>query len=214
MTKGKYAARAALRREDQGVQAEIEAYQHHVKRLTAENRELTGKLADEHAARTEEVRRLRVQLDEGLSLEMVALREELERQRQRAVQAEADQRKLRERRDREITALEGLFVEGLGLTRLEALELFLYLDPEEREDQFARSITDVGMRRSRKLDVHQARDIQAARGIRHRQGGRAYLVELLQFHLATAWAEKIQFVPCDADHCPWKAKAEGGDGTQ
>ena len=42
MTTGKYAARAARRREDQSVQSEIGTYQHHVARLTAEAGELTG----------------------------------------------------------------------------------------------------------------------------------------------------------------------------
>lgn len=94
MTRGKYAARAALRREDEGVRSEIGSYQHHVKRLTAENEKLRADLAATHTAHKTEIRQLRAQLDEGLSPEILALREELERQRERADHAVAEKREI------------------------------------------------------------------------------------------------------------------------
>lgn len=88
--KGKYAAKATLRREDGSVRSEIETYQQAVKRLTAENEELKTALAAEQATRKQEVRRLKAQLDEGLSPEVITLRRELERQRERAGRAVTD----------------------------------------------------------------------------------------------------------------------------
>jgi hypothetical protein len=94
MTKGKYAARAARRREDHDVQTEIGTYQRHVARLTAEVRDLTAKLTAERDLRKEQTQRLAAQLDQRLSPEMAALRAELEQQRQRAQRAEDEQRKM------------------------------------------------------------------------------------------------------------------------
>lgn len=189
MTKGKYAARAARRREDQDVQSEIGAYQHHVARLTAEVRDLTGKLAAERAARKDETRRLRAMLDEGLSPELIAVREELERQRQRADRAEATHRRARELRRRNSGMVMDVLTKVVGLSGIEAFELMLTFDPEvqadieQYEQEQGRPITDgdlpviadVGGLRAGKLTGEQIRRIQAARGIRH-QGDAVKLV--------------------------------------
>lgn len=87
MARGKYANRAARRREDEAVTSEIEAYKHNVRKLTEENKELRDALAKEQASHREEVRALRAQLAEGLSPEIAALERELNRQRDRADQA-------------------------------------------------------------------------------------------------------------------------------
>jgi chromosome segregation ATPase len=92
--RGKYAVRASLRREDTAVRSEIGSYQHHVKRLTAENEKLRADLAAAQAGHKVEVRQLRAQLDEGLTPELLALREELEHQRERADHAVAEQREI------------------------------------------------------------------------------------------------------------------------
>ena len=167
MTKGKYAVRACRRREDESVQSEIGTYQHHVRRLTAEVKELTGKLADERAARKEEVRRLGAMLDEGLSPELIALREEVERQRRRADQATATQRNVQEMQARRAMGLLRLLRDGLGLTHVEAAEVWLMLDPEARvEDGEAPLLGDWDARPGR-LTRQQIQGIQAARGTRH-----------------------------------------------
>jgi len=125
--KGKYAARAALRREDESVQAEIAAYQHNVKRLTEDNKKLTEALAAERAARKEEVRRLKVQLDEGLSPEVLALRGELERQREKADSAAADARDSRRRYGEIFHFAAKLLHVVTGCTGLEATERLMVL---------------------------------------------------------------------------------------
>lgn len=170
MTKGKYAARAARRREDESVQTEIETCQRQVARLTAEAGELTGKLAAERAARKQEVRRLAAQLEEGLSPEVAALREELERQRRRADEAEADQRRVREKYDRQFDGLCSLLTDGLGLSGLEAVEVVMMLDPEARAADGGRvlHLSDAGGTRPGQLTGQQLRGVQTARGYRHR----------------------------------------------
>ena len=172
MTKGKYAVRAARRREDESVQSEISAYQHHVRRLTGEIRELTGTLAAERAARKEETRRLRAMLDEGLSPELIALREELEQQRQRAGQAEARTRRVQDRNKNRVRTVFDLLCNGLGLTPVEAYELMLTLDPDFMEgvhddQRYAAMMIDRVGTHPGKLTLEQVHGVQAARGTRH-----------------------------------------------
>ena len=185
MTKGKYAVRAARRREDESVQSEIGTYQHHVRRLTAEVKELTGKLADERAARKEEVRRLRAMLDEGLSPEVLALREQLEQQRQRADKAQADQRHTLEIHRWQFEGMYRLFRDGLGLTFIEALEVVGMLDPEFKapDGEVRTLLEDVPSRRLPDDAVYQ---IQAARGKRHHRD----VVKLLRDKLDAAAAAR------------------------
>lgn len=130
MSRGKYATRAALRREDTGVRSEIESYKHHIQRLTGENKHLAGRLAESQAAHKEEARKLRAMLDEGLSPELLALREELERQRELANKAEQHARRTREIWGHVLDGVFRLLKEGLGLTGLEAYEVLLVIDPE------------------------------------------------------------------------------------
>jgi hypothetical protein len=172
MTKGKYATRAARRREDQDVQSEISACQRDVARLTAEVAELTGALDAERAGRKDTTRRLAAQLDEQVTPELAATREELERQRRRAADAEAAQRKAQQNHDRHFTTILGLLAQLTGLTRAEAFELALTIDPEFSADNLTEDqrVTidwdDTG--RSGRLSSDQRAALQVARGIRHR----------------------------------------------
>jgi hypothetical protein len=120
--KGKYAARAALRREDDGVRSEIESYQHAIRQLTGERDQLRSDLAALRAAHKDETRKLRAMLDEGLSPELLALREELERQRQRTSQAEASCRTAARDYDRVFNFTAKLLHDLTGCTGLEAAE--------------------------------------------------------------------------------------------
>jgi hypothetical protein len=169
MTKGKYAARAARRREDHDVQAEIGTYQHRVAQLTAEVRDLAGKLAAERDLRKEQTARLTAQLDEGLSPEMAALREQLEQQRQRAARAEADARTTLDRWRRVFDDLIGLLTDGLGLSVHEAFDIALWLDPEHRADWGGGQPPVLADENEARLRDGQAvYRVQAARGQRHR----------------------------------------------
>lgn len=70
-------------------------YQEAIKRLTSENKALRDSLATQKEERAKEVRALKAQLREGLSLELLTLRRELQRQRERADTAEARLSQLR-----------------------------------------------------------------------------------------------------------------------
>lgn len=133
MTKGKYAARANLRREDSEVRGDIDTYQRTVARLTAENKLLKEQVRLTEAARRAETRRLRAERDEGLSPEVSALRKELNAQRQRADTALA-QRREQERRSEKVATLAWLLVHKLtGCTGLEANEFLLRILEGERK---------------------------------------------------------------------------------
>jgi chromosome segregation ATPase len=164
MSKGKYAARASLRREDAGVRSDIASYQHHVKRLTEENTQLKDKIAAQHKAHAEESRNLRAMLDEGLSPEIIALREELERQRNSARQAEARRVEVQKIREREGDFVVRLLRHLTGCTALEAHEAVLWAlgsDFGGIADEKTGADT-----RSRDLDYEAVTTLQRSRGFR------------------------------------------------
>ena len=123
VTRGKYAAKATLRREDNSVRAETETYQQAVKHLTTENALLKEQVSASRAAYKEEIRQLRAQLDQGLSPELLTLRKELERQRNRASEAEASRKASLEKQSKLIKFMVKLLHDLTGCTGLEALEV-------------------------------------------------------------------------------------------
>jgi hypothetical protein len=123
--KGKYAARSALRREDDSVRTEIWGYRNNIKRLTNENKRLKDGLAAERKSRTGEARRLKALVDEGVSPELIAVREELERQRDRANAVAADSRNREEKWRRLLDFTTKLLHDITGCTGLEATEAIL-----------------------------------------------------------------------------------------
>jgi hypothetical protein len=184
MTRGKYAARAARRREDESVQAEIGTYQHHVARLTREVSELTGKLAAERAGRKADVGRLTAERDEGLSPEVAALRGELERQRERAEQAKASMRGLHDAWNRIADRLFRLFGDPpFNLTGTEAAEVILYLVGQTAEDakpgdqpRISEFLTDL----RHGLSPERLHNLDVAKGKRHRGDISALLTRRLR----------------------------------
>jgi len=205
VTKGKYANRARLRREDESVQTEISAYQHHVKRLTDENAELRNKLAAEQESRKRETQRLRAQLDEGLTPEILALRKELERQRQRADKAERDRRQAGEALNRMLVGWGQLLVAGLGLSRVEATEMLMFLDPEGRDVTYAGTLIPQGLI-ARNITAEGAYDVQAAQR-RRRPHTSEDVVMMLQAHMAAS-AERLRTRPCEWKDCPLSTRDE------
>lgn len=122
MTKGKYAARATLRREDTAVRADIASYQHHVKRLTEETVKLKADLTQCRRDGAAESRKLRAMLDEGLSPELIGLREELERQRDQARSAIAKRKEVQEHYEKLMDFVAAVLHHVTGCTGLEATE--------------------------------------------------------------------------------------------
>lgn len=172
MTRGKYATRAARRREDADVQTEIGTYRHHVARLTGQVAELRAQLDAERAGRKNDARRFAAQLDEGISPELTALRAELERQRQRARQAEDARRRAKERDWNRLRGMLALLRDGLGLTHVEAREVIATFDPEfladvDGDQRYAAMMADYDTDPGG-LTLEQIHGLQAARGMRHR----------------------------------------------
>lgn len=66
----------------------IDTYRQAVKRLTDEKKALQVELAEARRAHKQEVRKLRAQISEGVSAELVVARRELGRWKQRAQAAE------------------------------------------------------------------------------------------------------------------------------
>jgi hypothetical protein len=168
MTRGKYAARANLRREDAEVRGTLDGYQHHVARLTAELAQVKQARAAERKAFKAETRRLAAELAEGLSPEVKALRAELERQRETARAAKADAAETRRRWTEVLARLRRMFY-ALGLTKVEAWEVVLSLCGARLDSDDPTLLVDdiLGVHRGAPLTREQALAVQAARQQRH-----------------------------------------------
>jgi hypothetical protein len=178
MTRGKYAVRAARRREDQSVQSEIDACQRQVRQLTGQVGELTAALDAERAGRKADARHLQAQLEELISPELAATREELERQRQRAGKSEAAQRHMRQIHTLWFVKLADVLEETIGLSMAETWELMLSLDPEAAQvfgDDEVIVGEGTGVRENSRLTPDRARALQVARGYRSRTDAVAIL---------------------------------------
>lgn len=158
MTRGKYANKSALRREDAEVRSDIETYQNAVKRLTAENQKLKDQLAEAQSSHAAEARRLRALLNEGLSPELLALREANKRLRSRWTN-------LKVQRDSElrdyVTAarrLENALITRFGMKRADASAL--------ADDIWLDGTTQVVRRSGRSHDAASIARAQQKRGIR------------------------------------------------
>jgi hypothetical protein len=163
MARGKYAARAALRREDAEVRSDLEGYQHHVRRLTAENARLRADLGQARRDHAAEVRALRAQRDEGLSPEVEALREQLREERDLADKACADAQRIKEMWERSYDRVMAL-ARSLGLTPREASEVAFWTAAEDPND--GRGIDFDGTGKYGVSPI-QARAIDVARRRRH-----------------------------------------------
>lgn len=172
MTKGKYAARAGNRREDSAIRSEIESYQHNVRRLTAESKELQDKLAALQQQHRDETRRLRAERDEGLSPETVALRKELAHQRERAAALEKRLRGTVDRQGKLIHYAAALLHEMTGCTGLEATEKIMSLigdvDPAAMIADSETGANVAGLEKSGDADAtrDRVRTLQRTRGWR------------------------------------------------
>lgn len=69
-------------------QGTLDSYQYAVRKLTAENKELRQQISALKTTHRQQERKLRAQLDEGLTPELAVLRRELRHWRQRAQVAE------------------------------------------------------------------------------------------------------------------------------
>lgn len=120
--KGKHAAQAATRREATETAAQIEAYQHQVRRLSAENKRLMERLESITEALRSETRSLRAQVAEGTSARVAALERVANDWREKYERAAANNRRLQATHDRFVERFLD-FAYAQGLSRPEALDL-------------------------------------------------------------------------------------------
>lgn len=81
MTRGKYAARATIRKETREATETIESYRHAVQRLTRERNESREKLETTERALRREIKVLRAQMDSNVAPEVDALQRKLSESR-------------------------------------------------------------------------------------------------------------------------------------
>lgn len=169
MTKGKYARRAVLRREDEQVTSELEAGRAQIVRLTGQVRELRAALATEQQRRRNETGRWQRLAEERATPELAALRKELETQRQRANTAEAHARRTREIHWTMLARIRGLLT-TFGLSPAEQEETLLSLAGARAGDQVPTMLLDerVGVSGKMATSRERALALSAARGHRHR----------------------------------------------
>lgn len=130
MTRGKHGISAAARQAVGERDQQIEAYQHNIRKLTAENGELRQKLADQQAAHSQTVRVLKAERDEGLSPQVTALQRENVRLTEKADLADRQSAELLKHLHKAKSVLITHFVYAHGLTNFTAAEECDKLIPE------------------------------------------------------------------------------------
>ena len=157
MARGKHGESAAVRDAARARDAEIEAYQHNVARLSRENAELKERMKREQSAHTAQVRTLQAAVDEGTSARVIALESELRKARDKADQAHRQQRDRQEQIERMSIRARDYVMAAEGCTSVEAFEVvsvWMGLPP-------GTVISDIG-----RGNAQRAIDIERARGLR------------------------------------------------
>jgi septal ring factor EnvC (AmiA/AmiB activator) len=132
--RGKHAPAAETRRKIHAAEASIESYQHHIQRLTAENRELKQRMADIQRTHSREVKVLKAQRDEGLSPMVSVLQRENKQLKERLDKSERDHKKWRKAWNVTLTRwFDHMKVEH-GLRGTQAVEAVMRLMHEEFKD--------------------------------------------------------------------------------
>jgi len=105
MTRGKYGARAEIRRAEAELTTTTATYQAAVARLTSENAALIEKLANLDELYRKEMRALKARLNEGLSPELTAYQIKVDELREKLDEARRLRRKWEKQRDLDIRML-------------------------------------------------------------------------------------------------------------
>jgi hypothetical protein len=140
--KGKYATRAANRREATEVEQTEAAYRRQIVRLTQERDEARRERDESRRTHKHDVRKLEAAVREGTSARVVALTRELERLRER----EDKQSRLLAKRHKDweqvLFRAEALLMAERGLTSIEAMEVLLSwgIGPAGRSDNVEREL--------------------------------------------------------------------------
>lgn len=122
MARGKNGISAAARHAVEERDKQIEAYQHNIRKLTAENAELKEKIDEMRVSHGRTVGILKTERDEGLSPMLSALQAEIVRLKEDLQGAIAANRKFVEAYKKAILRMKGHFQSAHGLTQIEAAE--------------------------------------------------------------------------------------------
>lgn len=126
MARGKYAAKAAIKRESAEVSAEIEAYKNAVQRLTAELRDVKDRAERERKANRDEIKALRAMVDAGVSLELRAAHREMQLLRESLDQLKRKDRKRQEVHDLMIRRMAAALA-AFGMAPAEVADMISFL---------------------------------------------------------------------------------------
>lgn len=125
MSRGKYANRAALRREDDAISSEIATYKRAVVRLTQERDDARAKLALLERVTTGERRRLEAERDQAVSPRVEALVSELAKVKDELARKNAHDAEFRKQREKEWRRLHRHWVEDHKLSNPQAMEVII-----------------------------------------------------------------------------------------
>jgi predicted RNase H-like nuclease (RuvC/YqgF family) len=132
--RGKHGASAQTRHKIQTAEASIESYQHAVRKLTAENKDLKQQLHDQRIAHAQETKRLKAERDEGISPALAVAQRENATLRERVNVAEMKYRHIRKLWDRVREKIQIHFEDVHGELPVESLETFMRLIAPPGED--------------------------------------------------------------------------------
>lgn len=166
MTRGKQGARAALKREDASVQSEIATYQRNVRDLKEHNKKLQTSITKLNSDYQKQCARLTAQIREGVSLELLETRKELDRQRERGDSAEARQREIQKKWDLVSTGLVNFLVTNFHYTTSDALIQVVRILGEDKTTLVPQNMP---IRQASRLGSEGVSRISQARG-EHRSG--------------------------------------------
>lgn len=123
MAKGKYAARATVRREQEEIAQAEEAYKRQIVRLTEERNKARAERDEAVQHWQKEVRILRAQLAEGTSPRVEALTRELNKSREKLGKVESELKSIRKRWERSFRRLADYIRAQRGVSDVEALDI-------------------------------------------------------------------------------------------
>lgn len=142
MTKGKYAARAANRQAELEAAGNLSMYQAKVVKLTAENKALRERLTDKDRAHSREVRRLKVERNEGVSPALAVVESQNRQLRDELTAAKQHHAEIKKRWERLIPRVIAHFKSAHGMTGLEAEEEVVHLLNPNQEQGRVTIVTD------------------------------------------------------------------------
>lgn len=145
MSRGKYGASAAVRREASEQAAEVAAYQQKVVKLTARAKKAEEDLAAFRRASSKQIKDLRAQIREGVSPATVVAQREAATRREERDSARQELKDLKRTHERFMVKFIQYVQESTGATGLEAMETVMRLGASSGQDLSQTVMNDLGL---------------------------------------------------------------------